>query len=142
MHRVFRVAVKSCALVALLGTVVSGCAASLPPLHVRYAEVGRAALANYRGAEPLVVEFLPGDRVPVELRVETEDFDLVPAQPPLEFVAKRRVFVRFGKDGIRTSSDGVNFDQKPREPGRFSIGFHATETTPPKLQVHVATPKR
>lgn len=142
MHRGFRVGVRSWSLAALLAAAVSGCAASPPPFHVRYAEIERGALANYRGAEPLLVEFQPGDRVPVDLRVETEDFEFVPAQAPLEFVAKRRVFVRFGKDGIRASSDGVNFDKKPREPGRFSIGFGANKTAPTKLEVRVVTPKR
>ena len=141
MHRVFRRESKYWPLIGLLLAAVGGCA-SPAPFHARYADIGRGALAHYTGREPLVVEFQPGDRLPVELRVESEDFELVPAEPPLEFVAKRRVFVRFGGDGIRASSDGVNFDQKSREPGRFQLGIHATKTSPPKLQVHVTAPKR
>jgi hypothetical protein len=142
MHRVFLRGLKSWSLLGLLFAATNGCAASPPPFHARYAEIGKGALAEYRGDRPLVVEFQPGERLPVDLRIESEDFELVPAQPPLEFVAKRRVFVRFGSDGMRMSSDGVNFDQKPREPGRFQLGFSATKTTPPKLQAHVVAPKR
>jgi hypothetical protein len=142
MHHVFTHGLKSWSLLGLLLAGVSGCGASPQPFHARYAEVGRGALAQYRGDRPLVVEFLPGERLPVDLRVESEDFELVPAQPPLELVAKRRVFVRFDSDGIRASSDGVNFDQKAREPGRFQLGFAATKTTAPKLQVYVTAPKR
>jgi hypothetical protein len=128
-----------CLAIVLLG--VSGCA-SPAPFRAHYADIGRGALANYRGTGPLIVEFAPGDRVPVELDIESQDFDLVPAQPPLELVAKRRVFVRFGGDGVRASSDGVNFDEKPVEPGKFSVGFHATKTSPTTLQVRVTAPKR
>jgi hypothetical protein len=142
MHRAFTHGLKSWSLLGLLLAAVSGCAASPPPFHARYAEIGRGALAEYRGDRPMVVEFLPGERLPVDLRVESEDFELVPAQPPLELVAKRRVFVRFGSDGIRTSTDGINFGQKPHEPGRFQLGFAATKTAPPKLQVYVTAPKR
>jgi hypothetical protein len=142
MLRVFIQGLKSWSLLGLLFAATNGCAASPPPFHARYAEIGKGALAEYRGDRPLVIEFLPGDRLPVDLRIESEDFELVPAQPPLEFVAKRRVFVRFGSDGMHVSSDGVNFDQKPREPGRFQLGFSATKTTPPKLQAHVVAPKR
>jgi len=125
---------------AIVLLAASGCA-SPAPFRTRYADIGHGALANYRGTGPLVVEFAPGDRVPVELNIESEDFDLVPARPPLEFVAKRRVFVRFGGDGIQTSADGVNFE-KPRERGRFGVGFFATKTSPTKLKVDVVAPKR
>lgn len=142
MHRVLGSGLNFWWSFGLLWACVSGCASSPPPFRARYADVGGGALANYRGSEPLVIEFLPGDRLPVDLRVESQDFELVPAKPPLELVAKRRVFVRFGGDGLRASSDGVSFDQKSRAPGRFQLGFAATKTSPPELQVHVTAPKR
>jgi hypothetical protein len=142
MHRVLVSGSKSWLLLGLLLAAASGCAASPPPFQARYADVGRGALAQYRGDRPLVIEFQAGDRLPVDLRIESEDFELVPAQPALAFVAKRRVFVRFGSDGVHASSDGVHFDRKAREPGRFRLGFAATKTQPPQLEVEVVTPKR
>jgi hypothetical protein len=44
--------------------------------------------------------------------------------------------------GDINAPDGVSFEQKSREPGRFQLGFAATKTSPPKLQVYVTAPKR
>ena len=53
-----------------------GCAASPEPYRARYGEIGSGAMAGYRGDRALIVEFQPGDRLPVDLRFEGEDFVL------------------------------------------------------------------
>ncbi len=119
-----------------------GCAASPPPYVVRYADVGHGGLSAYQGDRALVVEFQAGDRLPVDLQFDGEDFVLERKDAELTLVARQHCFVRFGEGGIRVSLDGKTFDQKPRVPGSFMIGLHATRTEAPSLQVHVKGPRR
>jgi hypothetical protein len=120
-----------------------GCAsAAPPPTRVHFADIARGALANYTGQAPLVVEFQAGDRVPVDLSFTGEDFELVRQGAQLELVAKQHCFVRFDAEGIRTSKDGRDFDQKPSKPGSFRIGLGSKKGEPTKLEVAIVGPRR
>lgn len=119
-----------------------GCASSAEPYRVRYADIGSGAMKDFRGTVPLVVEFQQGDRLPVNFSFTGEDFELEPAKPKLELVAKGHCFVRFDEDGIRVSLDGEHFDQKPRVPGSFRVGFNAQRGKPTKLDVVIVAPQR
>ena len=47
---------------ALAGLTTLGCAHSVAPKRVRYADINSGALQRYTGAEPLIIEYQPGDR--------------------------------------------------------------------------------
>jgi hypothetical protein len=83
------------------------CAATPAAYRVRFADVAHGAAVGYDDQRALVIELQPGERIPVNLQFDGEDFDLVPAHPSLEFVAKHHCFVRIWRDGIRASLDGV-----------------------------------
>ncbi len=129
------------ALTFLLGFSLVGCASSPPPVRVRFSDIG-SALASYRGQAPLIVEVQAGDRLPVDLDVRSDDFELVPAHPELIVVAKRHAFVRIDAKGIRVSQDGETFDAKPHRPGSVSVGFGAKKDMPPRLNVVLTSPQR
>jgi hypothetical protein len=128
--------------VALAGLTTFGCAHAVAPRHVRYADINSGALQGYTGAEPLIIEFQPGDRLPVNFEFTGEDFEMQPQHPPLELVAKRHGFVRIGANGIRTSPDADHFDSKPSQPGCFRVGFGAVQGKPAKLDVVITAPRR
>src|ERR1051325_8774929 len=114
-----------------------GCAGR-KPAPVRYADIARhTAPAGLRF--PLVLQFEPGDRIPVELEFESQGFALTPERPALELVAKRRSFVLMDADGLHGSLDG-NFDEKAAAPGRFSAGLEVT-TAHPRVRIKVVTPR-
>jgi len=131
------------ACVALSALVfVSACAPTPAPYRVRYADIASGATANYDAKRALVVELAAGERIPVNLQFDGEDFELAPAHPSLELVAKRHCYVRLWTDGVRTSLDGEHFDEKPRVPGRFRIGLGAKRGEATRLDVVVITPRR
>ena len=128
-------ALSTSSVLLLLGCV--GCAGRQAAPVVRYADVGHRAPQGL--SLPVVLQFEPGDRIPVELEFESQAFVLVPAHPALELVAKRRSFVRVDEDGLHGSLDG-DFDAKPEAPGSFRAGL---EVTPEHSRVHirVVTPR-
>ena len=100
-----------------------------PTVPVRYADVGRGALAN-TVRPTTVIEFRAGS-LPVELRVESEDFELVPRRPALAFVAKRRVFVRFEATASTPAPTASTLDRKWREPAASgSVLLHQNQAAP------------
>ena len=117
-----------------------GCGHEAAATRVRFADFGQGALKGYDGSRPLIIEFQPGERLPVNLEVDGEGFELEPRHPPLELVAKEHCFVRVGADGFRVSRDGVHFD-KPSQPGSFRIGFWSRPGQQTKLDVIVHGPR-
>ena|SRR5579871_1451630 len=126
-------------MLCLIATAVVACAApAAPPLRVRYAELEHfPTLANGRS---VIVEFDRGDRIPVELTFKDEAFELEPAGPKLELVARRRCFIQVGPDRLKTSLSGTDFDRHPRAPGYFHVGLELTRERR-RLVVDVTTPK-
>jgi hypothetical protein len=127
--------------VAVIVSALAGCArtpaASTP---IRYGDLGRSASLDVRG--PFVVEFQAGDRVPVHFDFSGEDFELAPAHPEMELVAKHRCFVRFSAEGVRSSLDPRTFDGKPRTPGTFRFGLKVVRGQPAAVDVAIVTPRR
>jgi hypothetical protein len=118
----------------------AGCAHEPTAMRVRFADLEHGAVKGYDGARPLIVEFQPGERLPVNLDVSGEGFELEPRHPPLEIVAKEHCFVRLGSDGFRLSRDGEHFD-KPRQPGTFRVGLRSRPGEPTTLDVIVVGPR-
>jgi len=117
----------------------TGCAAhAVAPLHVRYAELAQGPPAHE--GQSVIVELAPGDRIPVELRFTDDAFELTPATPKLELVARRRCFILVGKDRLKTSLNGTDFDEKPKTPGHFRVELELTRERH-GLLVEVVTPR-
>jgi len=129
-----------CPLLLAAALATSACGHEAAATHVRFADFGRGALKGYDGSRPLVVEFQQGERLPVNLAVTGEGFELDPQHPPLEIVAKEHCFVRVDAKGFRVSRDGVHFD-KPRHPGTFRIGFWSHPGQPGRLDVVIEGPR-
>lgn len=128
------------ALLCFVATAAVACGApAAPPLRVRYAELARVPVLG--DGRSVIVEFDPGDRIPVELTFKDDAFELHPSDPKLELVARRRCFIQMGPDRLKTSLTGDDFDRAPRAPGRFHVGLELTRERK-RLVVDVTTPKR
>jgi hypothetical protein len=118
----------------------TGCAAAVPPTPIRFADLGHSPSFDFR--VPFVIEFQAGDKLPVDFDFASEEFELSPAHPTMTLIAKQHCYVRFSADGIRSSLDPRNFDQKPKTPGTFHFGLKVLRGEPAKLDVGIATPRR
>jgi hypothetical protein len=131
----------TCALLSAFASLPS-CAATPAPYRVRFADLAHGTAVGYDGHRPLVIELQPGERIPVNLQFDGEDFDLVPAHPSLELVVKQHCSVRIWRDGIRASLEGEHFDENPRTPGRFRVGLETHPGEATRLDVVVVGPRR
>jgi hypothetical protein len=130
----------SLAHVVVLLLATAGCAATVTPTPIRYADLGHSPSFDFH--VPFVVEFQAGDQLPVDFDFTGEDFELSPAHPTMTLIAKQHCFVRFSADGVRSSLDPRNFEQKPKTPGSFRFGLNVQRGGPVKLDVGIATPRR
>jgi|SRR4051794_22217498 hypothetical protein len=126
--------------IALFG---AACAGHTPaPRSFRYADLVREPeTGRHIFEQPIILEFVPGDRLRIELAFKDELFALDPTAPDLALVAKEHCFIRIDERGIRTSRDANHFDEKPKAPGSFFFGF-AHRPTGPAIRVQVQTPRR
>jgi hypothetical protein len=130
---------KHLVLTALALTLVA-CAPAMEPLRLRASEMSKMPKEAKPG-QPIIIELAEGDVIPIDLRFSGDLIELVPPKPALSFRAKKRFFVRIDKSGIKTSTDGVSFDQKAKEPGSFRLGLSAKpEGT--KVEIDLKMPKR
>jgi len=131
------------ALALSLTAFTSACGAHAPPPHTfRYAElVQHPESGRHIFEQPIILAFEPGDRLPIHLDFDGELFALEPAHPELAFIAKERCYVRIDSSGIHASATPDGFDQKPRAPGSFFLGF-AHHDTGPSVEIKVRTPQR
>jgi hypothetical protein len=125
------------ALTALLS--VTGCAhASVTPLRVRASDSrhwGSAALGH-----PLIVDFKAGERIPVSIQIDGEILATTPSPSVIWLTVQRDFSVRIQGTDIKTSLDGVHFDDKPDVPGHFQFGLQATRDADLQVVVHLTTP--
>ncbi len=130
---------KTFALVLLL--TLAACASTGPaPYHVRARDLGTHPPQGLAAGTPIIVEFEAGDVLPVDLTIDGDLVGLVET-PKVAVVAKRRFFLRIDKDGMRTSSDGKNFDEKVVRPGSFRIGLSVTSAGV-RGQIMLTTPQK
>jgi hypothetical protein len=134
---------RICAALSLsAGITLTACASAPPPVRLRLADLGSRTGIAFDARTPIIVELAPGDRLPVDFTFVSESFALEPAHPVMVLVATRHCFVRLAADGVRVSADGVTFDAKPRQPGRFRAALSAATGTAPHIEVAVETPQR
>jgi hypothetical protein len=108
-----------------LALLFTGCAAAPPAQHILFADAARSG-SSIDWTRPIVLEFHAGDRLPVHVSLSDQLFDLSPAAPQLELVAKRRGFVRIEPGRVSSSLSGDDFETKPLGPGTFSFGLSIT----------------
>jgi len=125
-------------LAALAGSSV-GCAHnSIAPLRV--SANSPASWPPLRVGQPLIIDFKAGDRIPMSIQVDGEIIESTPNPSTVWFTAKRDFSVRIRGAEIKTSLDGVHFDEKPAEPGHFQFGLEAKRESGAKVVVRVTTP--
>jgi hypothetical protein len=110
----------------VLSTLLMACGAAAPAQHVRFADLAKGGAGGLDWRTPIVLEFEAGDRLPIHVAFSDQLFELSPASPPLELVAKRHGFVRIEGTGITTSLSGDDFETKPLAPGTFRLGLAVT----------------
>ena len=125
-------------LAALAGALASCSPSSLSPLRVRAS--GPAPWPALREGQPLIVDFKAGDRIPVSIQVDGEVIQTTPNPSTVWLTAKRDFSVRIRGSEIKTSLDGVHFDEKPAVPGHFQFGIRATREEGTQVVVQITTP--
>jgi hypothetical protein len=126
-------------LLPLLALLAAGCGGALPePVLVRVHEGSKLAGVDVR-QRPIVVELMPGDEVPLDVKVDGDLITTAPDAPPLKLVARRHFFVRFSKRGLETSLDNVHYGDKIA-PGSFAFGVGFTPAGP-RATIQLSTPK-
>jgi hypothetical protein len=119
--------------------VVTGCAhATVAPLRLRAGDWRPSS--RPAPDQPVVLEFKAGDRIPVTVQVDGEIIETTPSSSTIWLTAKRDFSVRIRGSEIKTSLDGMHFDDKPAQPGQFQLGLGPTPEGGPKLSLHVTTP--
>jgi hypothetical protein len=132
-----RIVLSTCLLLAACGAHAASARTYRFAELVKDPETGRHIFE-----QPAILEFQPGDRLPVQLVFSDEHFALDPDPPNLTLVAKAHCFVRIEQGGIRVSRDPRNFDEKPATPGTFFVGFTHDKRSGPTFSVQVRTPRR
>jgi hypothetical protein len=134
IHRLFQGLGCACLLSGGLGCAPAGMA----PLRVAAGDV--AAWPPLAPGQPLIVDFKAGQRIPVRIQVDGEIIETTPSPSIIWLTAKRDFSVRVRGSEIKTSLDGVHFDEKPAVPGSFQFGLHATRQDGVQVVVNVTTP--
>jgi hypothetical protein len=129
------------ALFVSAGLMALGCAHAAAPMRVRYGDIDKGAMKGLTAGQPLIIEFQPGDRIPVNFELTGDGFELEPQHPQLELVVKEHYFLRVGDGGLRMSPDPDHFD-KPKHPGSFRVGFWLGPDQRAKVNVVVAAARR
>jgi len=125
-------------LAAFVGSVV-GCAhSSMSPLRVSAS--APAPWPPLREGQPLIIDFKAHDRIPVSIQVDGEVIETTPSPSTIWLTAKRDFSVRIRGSEIKTSLDGVHFDEKPAVPGHFQFGVEATREHGVRVVARITTP--
>lgn len=114
---------------SLLSIAVTGCGAASPaPRMVRANDLSDLSGVDVR-VQPIVVEFMPGDVVPLTLQVAGDFVGTPPDLAPLNLVVKRHFYAKLSKAGFELSLDGVRYGDKVA-PGSIMFGFGLSREGP------------
>jgi hypothetical protein len=126
-------------LLALLAGSAASCAhGSISPLRV--SANAPAPWPALREGQPLIIDFKAHDRIPVSIQVDGEVIETTPSPSTIWLTAKRDFSVRIQGSEIKTSLDGVHFDEKPAVPGHFQFGVEATREQGVRVVARITTP--
>lgn len=124
---------------SLLAASATGCAhSSIAPLRVSGS--AKTPWPALREGQPLIIDFKAGDRIPISIQVDGEVVETTPSPTVVWLTAKRDFSLRIRGAELKTSLDGVHFEEKPAVPGHFQMGVSATREEGVKGVVHVTTP--
>jgi len=101
----------------------------------------RKSAAAPAPGQPIIVDYKAGDRIPVVIQVDGEIVETTPSPSTIWLTAKRNFSVRISGSDVKTSLDGVHFDEKPAEPGRFQFGYEVTREGGGKVVARITTPQ-
>ncbi|MEO8902669.1 MAG: hypothetical protein ABI627_14175 [Polyangiaceae bacterium] len=85
--------------------------------------------------QPLIISFKAAERIPVDVQVDGEIIETTPTPSIIWLTAKRDFSVRIQGSDIKTSLDGMHFDERPAVPGHFQFGVRF----PKKCEDQLAT---
>ena len=122
----------------LLGLGVVGCGSLPEPVLVRLNE-GSTLTGVDVSRRPIVVEIMPGDEVPLDVKLTGDLIETAPGAPPLKLIARGHFYLRISKRGLEMSLDNVHYGDKVA-PGSLSFGLGFTGTGP-RATLQVSTPK-
>lgn len=125
----------------LVSFLAVGCAsASLPePVLVRATDASKLAGIDLR-TRPVIIEVMPGDVVPMDVKVDGDLIGTAPDQAPVMLTARRHFFVRVSKNGLELSLDKDHFGGKKLAPGALAFGFGLNQSGP-RATLVVTTPR-
>lgn len=124
----------------LLALSAFGCAATPAPLRVKASDLrGHQELVQLAQGRAIDIELMPGDTIPLYVKVESDLVRGPEAMSPTTIVVKERFFLRISKDGVKTSRDGT-FRDAPVTPGAFRFGIGVTKEQGLRAEVDVRTP--
>jgi hypothetical protein len=129
---------RSASLLAAIASLLCACAASPAPRLVKAAELSR--IGSLVPGQPLIIQFEPGETIPVHLKILGPLVRTDPTTPPVRVQVLRRFYLRIDEDGLRTSLDGTSFDASPAQPGSFRFGIGATKHEGMRGEVTIRTP--
>ena len=134
---IVRCPIRILLLASLAGSLPSCAHGSVSPLRVSANAPGPWPL---REGQPLIIDFKARDRIPVSIQVDGEIIETTPSPSTIWLTAKRDFSVRIQGAEIKTSLDGVHFDEKPAMPGHFQFGVGATREQGARVVIRVTTP--
>ena len=123
---------------ALALAALAGCATGPAPRMVRASELQSAA--ELAPGQPLIIEFQPGDSLPLEVALRGPLLHSVEDAQPIKLVAKQRFFLRIDSEGIATSLDGKDFSSDGFAKGSVQFGVGATRERGAHASLTLATP--
>jgi len=126
-------------LLAALAAAPAACASpAVSPLRVSAA--APAPWPPLREGQPLIIDFKAGQRIPVSIQIDGEVIETTPSPSTIWLTAKRDFSVRLRGSEIKTSLDGIHFDEKPKVPGHFQFALEATREAGARAVIRVITP--
>ena len=125
-------------LAALAGLPTSCAQAAISPLRVSAS--APAPWPPLREGQPLIIDFKARDRIPVSIQADGDVVETTPSPSTIWLTAKRDFSVRIRGAEIKTSLDGVHFDDKPAAPGHFQFGLEATREGGARVVLRITTP--
>lgn len=128
---------------SLVGCASNAAQPALLPFRLRAGDWAKGApppAARPVPGQPIVVDFKTGDRIPVVIQVDGEIVETTPSPSTVWLIAKRDFSVRILGSDVKTSLDGVHFDEKPAQPGHFQFGYELTPEAGGKVVARVTTP--
>ena len=114
--------------------LASACSTPKEPRFVRASDLGQ--LGEFKFDRPLVIELMPGDIIPLEVKVDGPLVKSPDTMVSIPLVARQRFFLRIDGSGLKTSLDGKSFDRAPPLRGNVSVRVRRDQGWLPSRDCH------